>query len=151
MVLSPPSGLDEIIAFFGNIKDSDFEKKNIVSFELPYPLLYDGKVVSRSKCHGLAVENFVAVFKEIKRAGLKDKVKNYGGIYNKRPIRRFPKFPSTHSWGIAIDLEPQLYPLGSKKRFAPEIVQIFKDHGFYYGGDFRMRRDPMHFQLCTNY
>jgi len=59
--------------------------------------------------------------------------------------------PSTHSWGIAIDLEPDRYPLGCKERFPEEVVKVFRNHGFFYGGDFKDRKDPMHFQLVTGY
>ena len=78
-------------------------------------------------------------------------MKNYGGIYAARSIRGQSSHPSTHSWGIAIDLEPEKYPLGSTSRFPDTVVKIFQDAGFFYGGDFKARKDPMHFQFCKGY
>lgn len=151
MTLKPPNGLDEIIDVFGSLDVPDFEARNIVSFTLPYPLFFEGKKVLRSRCHYMMVEPFVAVFKALKKRNLDGQVQNYGGIYNHRSIIGQQSHPSTHSWGIAIDLEPQLYPLGSGKRFSKDVVDVFADSGFFYGGDFKSRKDPMHFQFCTGY
>lgn len=150
MLTKTPAGLRAIIATFG-VLDDQFEQTHIVSFDLPYPLLYDGLKVTRARCHRLLVDNFVTAFTAIKNAGLTEQVKNYGGIYNPRAIRGIPSHPSTHSWGIAVDLEPEKYPLGSKQRFSVEVIKCFEDAGFFYGGRFVHRPDPMHFQFCTMY
>jgi len=151
VLTTTPSGLDEIIAVFGSLNTPDYEARYIEPFTLPYPLFYEGTKVTRSRCHHLVIENFQQAFEAIKAAGLQDQVQNYGGIYMTRPIRGQTAHPSAHSWGIAIDLEPAKYPLGSANRFAPKIVQIFQDAGFFYGGDFVSRKDPMHFQFCKGY
>ncbi len=151
MLAETPVGLDEIIYTFGSLDTPDFEARYIVPFDLPYPLFYEGNKVSRSRCHYLIVENFQKAFQDIRTAGLQDQVRNYAGIYDRRPIRGQNAHPSTHSWGIAIDLEPEKYPLGSSKRFSDEVVQIFENAGFFYGGDFKSRKDPMHFQFCKGY
>ncbi len=151
MLQHSPEGLDEIIHTFGNIDDVHFEEKYITSFALPYPLFYDGTAVHKSRCHKLIVENFQKAFEEIRKAGLENEVRNYSGIYARRSIRGLGSHPSTHSWGIAIDLEAEKYPLASTKRMPEQVIQIFKDAGFFYGGDFKARKDPMHFQFCTKY
>ena len=149
MLTTTPHGLSGIIQTFGPL-DDDFEQRHIVLFDLPYPLLYAGQTVIRARCHSLLVDNFVAVFTDIKNAGLTDEVKNYNGIYQPRNIRG-ASHPSTHSWGIAIDLEAEKYPLGSLNRFPQDIIDIFHKYGFFYGGDFSNRRDPMHFQFAIGY
>ena len=146
-----PVGLDEIIHIFGNLDDPNFESKYITRFTLPYPLVYEGTQVRNARCHKLVVENFQKAFEDIKAAGFEEQVKNYSGIYARRSIRGFGSHPSTHSWGIAIDLEAEKYPLGSNKRFPDPVVQVFRNAGFFYGGDFRSRKDPMHFQFCERY
>lgn len=151
MITIQPVGLDEIIDVFGNLDDPLFEQKNIVMFNLPYQLIYNKVPVRTSQCHRLVVDNFIEVFNRIKCAGFENQVKNYSGIFNKRPITGYPSFPSTHSWGIAIDLEASKYPRGSNDRFPEPIVKIFQNCGFFYGGDFKSRKDPMHFQLCRGY
>ncbi len=150
MLTQTPKGLAEIKAVFGDANDPNFESKYLQTFDLPYPLLYDGKTVMHARCHRLIVDNFLQTFQQIKDRGLTGQVKNYGGIYRVRPKQGLSD-PSTHSWGIAIDLEPARYPLGSKNRFSGDVVRIFEDAGFFYGGDFSGRLDPMHFQFCTGY
>ncbi len=150
MLQQIPCGIDEIIAVFGDIDDDDFERENIVLFELPYPLLYRSNVVTKSRAHRLAVPHFERALSEIERAGLIHEARNYSGIYNPRR-KRDSAWPSTHHWGIAIDLEAATYPLGSKKRMPDRVIEIFEAAGFTYGGNFRRRPDPMHFQLCSGY
>lgn len=155
MLARIPNSLDQIIHIFGSIDDPAFEADNIVFFELPYPLIYDGAPLHRARCHRLAVDHFTAAFGKIKSliqqgSARENDCNEYGGIYCRRAIRG-TSHPSTHSWGIAIDLEPLRYPLGSADRFPDAIVNAFKSCGFFYGGDFLSRRDPMHFQLCTGY
>lgn len=65
--------------------------------------------------------------------------------YNNRPIRGTRR-PSNHSWGLAIDLDATQYPLGSRRRLPSWIVELFRAHGFDYGGDWS-RPDPMHFEF----
>ena len=151
MILPAPNGLHEITELFGDISAPNYERDHIAVFDLPYPLFYDGRQVHRSRGHVLATDNFIQALMEIEHEGLSSHVKNYGGIYANRPQRAHPRFPSTHCWGIAIDIEPSKYPLGSLDRLPDAVVAIFKRAGFTYGGDFIHRKDPMHFQLCTGY
>lgn len=67
--------------------------------------------------------------------------------YVNRPIRGSNR-PSNHSWGLAIDIDATQYPLGSDARLPEWIVTLFKAHGFDYGGDWRRRPDPMHFEFA---
>lgn len=150
MLTKTPHGLQELTDVFGDPNDPGFEKNNIVLFKLPYLLLYDGRPVSKARCHRLIVDNFIKAFTDLKDAGLDKHFQNYGGIYAVRS-KRGQSHPSTHSWGIAIDGEPAKYPLGSAKRFPDGVVAIFKAAGFFYGGDFSGRLDPMHFQFVTGY
>jgi hypothetical protein len=152
MLTKTPNGLPEIIQTFGDIHDPQFEAKNIVSFDFPYPIRYEGVPKTRSRCHKLLVENFIAVFKDIQAAGLVDPWGNdYSGIYAVRPIRGYPQFPSLHSFGIAIDFEAADNPLGKKGHMHPGVIACFKQHGFFWGGDFVHRLDPMHYQMATGY
>ena len=59
---------------------------------------------------------------------------------------------SLHSWGIAIDINPSQNPFQSGKYDAAQtdipvtIIDIFRKHGFQWGGDWPGQRDPMHFE-----
>jgi hypothetical protein len=142
-----PSNLSEIRAVFGDERDPYFEQKYIVSVPFPYTVRYDSKPVTSFRCHKLLKEAFTGVFMDILNLGLTSLVDDYGGVYQRRSIRGATN-PSCHTWGIAIDIEPAKYPLHSTARFDQRIVDIFKKHGFEYGGDFQGRKDPMHFQYC---
>ncbi|MCL5407726.1 MAG: M15 family metallopeptidase [Patescibacteria group bacterium] len=59
---------------------------------------------------------------------------------------------SLHSWGIAIDINPDSNPYQPGNYGPPQsdipiqIVNIFKKYGFAWGGDWPGERDPMHFE-----
>lgn len=68
---------------------------------------------------------------------------------------------STHSWGIAVDINaddnPPLYIRGTadlarRKKTIPDAwVAVFKSIGLVWGGDFSSYYDPMHFQWCSGF
>lgn len=149
MLSQAPHGLDDIIATFGDIDAPHFEDQHIVSITFPYPLVYDGKTAPHGRCHRLAVDNFIFALERCRSRGFQ--IQNYGGIYCRRPIGGQPSHASTHSWGIAIDIDPKEYPRDSTKRLPDPVIESFRDAGFTYGGNFRSRLDPMHFQLATAY
>ena len=159
--METPIGLEEIILTFGSLDDPEFEREKIVIFDFPYPLSFHSPVglmqVHRGRCHRLMVPIFQEALAKVGEAGFETCFRPYGGIYARRPQRGSKSFPSTHSWGIAIDgdseteIDPDAYKLGSSVRMPDEVVRIFTDLGFFYGGDFKHRRDPMHFQMAKNY
>lgn len=58
---------------------------------------------------------------------------------------------SPHSYGIAIDLNPERHPLGQKwdgrrNMICKEAVEIFAKHSFLWGGDFEVP-ECGHFEL----
>jgi hypothetical protein len=97
------------------------------------------------------VEIFPEVFAKIEKKGLKSKIRTFGGCYNYRPKRTSGKL-STHSWGIGIDLNPETNAQGKPGDMHPGVVEIFREFGFKWGGDWSGKsKDPMHFQFCTGY
>jgi hypothetical protein len=71
---------------------------------------------------------------------------SFDGCLMVRDIRGSPGIQSAHSWGMAIDLNASLMPLGSKSLWTDIFVKCFTDAGFKWGGNFS-RTDPMHFSL----
>lgn len=67
--------------------------------------------------------------------------------YANRPIRG-KRTPSNHSWGLAVDIDATQFPMGSSKRLPQWLVDLWKAHGFEYGGDWRTRKDPMHMEFA---
>ena len=155
-----PSGLEEIKEVYGDpeplidketgIVDPKWE--HVLAFaQLPEPLKlgWVDKSVSRIRCHHKLVPNLTYLFGEIHRQGWWYRLKTFDGCYAWRNIRRAKRI-STHGWGIALDLNASTNRLGSKGDIHPDIVKVFEDHGWRWGGRFP-RPDPMHFQACYDY
>jgi len=90
---------------------------------------------------------------EKQRPELKPYIEKLGGTYNRRKIAGTDRL-SAHSFGIAIDLNPDFarYWRWDTKRsnYRPEefpvsIVEIFERHGFIWGGKWS-HYDSMHFE-----
>jgi len=158
-----PHGLEQIIKTFGNIHryvtadgtlKPSWEAEHLGRVKLPFaiPLSWDrARYVTRLYCHIKLKDVFRAVFDEIAANDLSNKIISYGGCFNYRVIRNSSKL-STHSWGIAIDLNPETNRTGTPGDMEPQIVAVFKQYGFKWGGDWTGRRkDPMHFQYCSGY
>jgi hypothetical protein len=52
---------------------------------------------------------------------------------------------SSHSWGIAVDINVDVNPLGGKPHQDPRLVAIMAKHGFTWGGKW-LRPDGAHFE-----
>src|SRR5438067_2241240 len=102
-------------------------------------------------CHRLLAPVFADVFTQIQNSGLQTRITSFGGCFSFRPQRTGSKL-STHAWGIAIDLNPETNEQGTAGEMDPEIVSIYCQVGFEWGGTWEGKsRDPMHFQFCTGY
>lgn len=146
----------DILGFIGDDGNIDprWEASRIVRQVLPFaiPLAWDtSKSATGIRCHKLLAPLFEEVFRQIVARGLQSAVKTYGGCYQFRAKRNGVK-PSTHSWGIAIDLNPNTNAMGSAGDMDPRLVELFEGLGFVWGGRWAGRgKDPMHFQYCTGY
>ncbi len=158
-----PVGLAGIVREFGEIGqfveadgelDPRWESKSLMRLELPFSLLlaWDrSKTIAAFRCHRRLRGIFGEVFARILAAGLAPKVTTFGGCFMYRPQRSGTKL-STHSWGIAIDLNPETNRLGTAGDMDLGVVAIFREAGFEWGGEWKGRgRDAMHFQFCSGY
>jgi len=161
--LTPPHGLEGIVATFGDIGrfiredgnlDPQWEQQFLGNAALPFsvPLSWElTKRVTRIRCHKKLIEVFEGVFAEIQARGLSGEIKTYGGCYNYRAKRTSKKL-STHCWGIAIDLNPATNAQGTNGNMSPKVVEVFEGFGFTWGGRWTGKsKDPMHFQFCSGY
>lgn len=100
-------------------------------------------------CNKYFADKFLTALENLKEENILSEFKEFGGIFSVRPVRG-GSTPSLHSWGLAIDINPSTNPLQktSKKRtLSDKFIKCFKDAGFDWGGDFKSRFDPMHFQV----
>lgn len=137
-------------------------KGYLVYITLPYKMriAWDRKnYATRIQCHKLIADKLLAVFNdllshygydEIVRLG----IDLYGGCFNYRFMRGSTTTLSRHSWGTAIDLDPDrnlLHETAKTARFArPEykpMIDIFYKHGFIGLGR-EKNYDWMHFEIA---
>jgi hypothetical protein len=143
----------------------DFGKPNeegiyLTTIDLPYPmrLAWDKKTtVKKMRCHQLVATNFTEVFKDLLAHYGLPKIQElgidlFGGCFNFRAMRGGSDY-SRHSWGVAIDLDPErnlLKETSKTARFArPEykpMIDIFYKHGFVSLGK-EKNYDWMHFEI----
>ena len=161
--LVPPRGRDQIIETFGDIfsyirpdhtLDPKWQLDSLVTIPLPFslPLSWDpARQVQHMTCHKLLSPVFEEVFQTISSEGLQSQLTSFGGCFSFRPERNGTRL-SSHSWGIAIDLNPESNQQGTAGNMDPSVVSIFRNAGFTWGGEWQGRtRDPMHFQFCSGY
>lgn len=135
-------------------------KGYLVTINLPYKMRLSWAretYIKSFQCHGLIKDRLLAVFNdllahygydEIVRLG----IDLYGGCFNYRVMRGGTSL-SRHSWGVAIDLDPErnlLHETSKTAIFArPEykpMIDIFYKHGFV-GLGLEKNYDWMHFEI----
>lgn len=150
-----PSGRAEIVQTFGNPLLSGYAEASLDFVSTPKELNHvfkftDPKTKKRGfYCNKLLVINFGNVYRAIVAAGLEKELHTFDGCFNIRNIRGKESL-STHSWGIAVDHNAALNPLGAKSVMHPGIVKCFEGQGFEHGGNWK-RPDGQHMQYATNY
>lgn len=136
-------------------------KGYLVTIQLPFKMRVawsKKESVLKIQCHKLIATNLVGAlqgildhygYDELVRLG----IDLYGGCFNYRLMRGSSKTPSKHSWGIAIDIDPDrnlLHETSKTARFArPEykaMIDIFYAHGFMSLGR-EKNYDWMHFEI----
>lgn len=151
----PHDDTASLLAFYGKPWEN---QALLLSVSCPWPLYYDGQLWPHPvRFHGLAAHALSAAFSMVWEAAGKDAnsellkhVRNFSGSYNYRPIRGSSRL-SCHAFGAAIDFDAEHLPLGQRIDAAEmplPVVVAFKNAGFYWGGDFRGRADPQHFQFA---
>lgn len=138
-----------LVRFYGEAGN----EANLASFDFPFPMFYEGRRVLRSRCHRKVKDSLLRILSEIgtrwiDRRGIMEEAEDYGGIFNFRQMRG-GNAPSRHSWGIAIDIDPD--DNGNHTRWPEhadmplEIMEAFAREGWMSAGAF-WGRDGMHFQ-----
>lgn len=101
-------------------------------------------------CNRLVIPSLRAAMQEITSRGLGSLVHTAdfhreGGCWNPRLTRFGAGQLSSHAWGIAVDINVDVNPLGATPVQDPRLVAIMARHGFMWGGRF-LRPDGAHFE-----
>lgn len=122
----------------------------------PFKMYYDGKPVASIKFHKKAAAALAAALNEIWEHYGRDQKKidalgisKYAGAYNPRFIRGSTTKWSNHAYGAAIDLNAEANGFGAGHGNIPQpVIDAFKRQGARWGGEYKTRSDPMHFEFC---
>jgi hypothetical protein len=151
--------------FYGNPCGNDgnaspaWMKANLVGVTPPWRMVASwnkGAVIRQIQVHKKVAPSLERVLKRIwdayghSQAQIEvSRMHLFGGGFNFRPKRGLSSL-SLHAYGAAIDLDPEHNGLGQKQGTIPQVViDAFKAEGWVWGGDWKNRPDPMHFQAAS--
>jgi len=129
----------------------------LIQLTPPYQMFYDGHALKSIKVNRAVASSLLRVLTEIldKCDHIQANVANiganqFGGCYADRMIRGSSKNISNHAFGAAIDIDPDRNPLGAKTgKMSPIVINAFKREGWLWGGDYKGRKDWMHFEAVS--
>jgi hypothetical protein len=147
----------DVNTFYGNPRGAHFNEcnsawyaKNIVFVVPPFPITYEGKSVHRIPMHRKCAASFARVLDSLADRGNSGPLP-YGGSFNYRLIRGGNSL-SMHAYGCAVDFDVEHNPMGHLSAGGyhanSPLVLAFKHECWTWGGDWKSRPDPMHFQAC---
>jgi len=119
-----------------------------IALPAPLPLSWDrAHLVTRLRVHRKLVDAFKAAFTTVHESGAWASLGDIGGAYAWRP-QRGAKRLSRHCWAIAVDVDVADNPMGGRGKMNPAVIAAFAAQGFEWGGAWRTRKDPMHFEFA---
>ncbi|ABE63159.1 conserved hypothetical protein [Nitrobacter hamburgensis X14] len=150
----PKDNQADLLAFYGT-PGPDVERQ-LVNVVPPFQMYYDGKPVARIRFHRKAAAALTAALNDIWEHYGSDQrkidalgISKYAGAYNPRKVRGSATKWSNHAYGAAIDLNAEENGFGKGHGTMPQpVIDAFKRQGARWGGDYRGRTDPMHFEFC---
>ena len=144
-------------AFYGNFQAKGWQDLNLTHYLPPFKMYY----AKQPMVHGILIHHKIvpaltAVFTELWDGVHHDQaaidhlgVSDFGGGFNIRRIAGSDNW-SNHSWACALDLSPGTNGFGAGHgTIGLPVVAAFKRQGFLWGGDYRGRTDPMHFEAVS--
>lgn len=161
----PQDNTRALIEFYGDPRGSNgepsanFQARNLLRVTIPWRAVaaWDKDAVVRTalvnkRCADAVSRVFAHIWQEVGQDQAHIEIMGmhlYGGAYNYR-VKRGLSSLSVHAFGAALDFDPEHNGLGSKKgKMHPLVVDAFKSEGAVWGGNFKSRPDPMHFQFAT--
>lgn len=156
MTVWPKDNLAAKNKFYGDFQAKNWGNQYLIRIHPPFMMYYEKKPMSTGiLVNKMCSEAMLAAFREIwEKAGHDQKAvdktgaSDYGGCYNPRPIAGSSNW-SNHSWAAAIDLSPGSNGFNMKSTLSTIVIDAFKRQGARWGGDYKGRKDPMHFEFVS--
>ncbi|MFP4149537.1 MAG: M15 family metallopeptidase [Nitriliruptoraceae bacterium] len=106
-------------------------------------------IIGKLECHEAMFEPLTAALQELVDRGLDDLVDPADSTGCWAPRVQRGTTPSSHAWGVALDVNVQGNHQGAEPTMPPEVVEAFTRHGFVWGGTWPVP-DGMHFELVVD-
>lgn len=145
------------LAHYGDPSRPEFAAKWLTRHNLPVAVLphfpkYGNVRPTAVYMNKFATAALDAVLLDLLATGLIKELKTYDGCHNVRLKRGVNEY-SIHSWGLALDFNAALNPLGvkwgsRKGMFSKAFLDVWRQHGWTCGADFN---DTMHFQFTNSF
>lgn len=142
-------------AFYGNFQAKNWANEYLERIKPPFQMYYKKKPIPSILVNKKIAPAMMAAFNEIWELCGHDQKKvdatgasDYGGCYNPRRIAGSNNW-SNHSWACAIDLSPGMNGFNMKSTISKIVIDAFKRQGAFWGGDYKGRKDPMHFEFVS--
>lgn len=100
-----------------------------------------GLDIGKIAIHADAEDSLRSVLHSLAANALIHEIKTYHGGYNSRNVRG-TKYKSVHTWCLALDFN------AGKDGWSKDFLDVWKSHGWAWGGDFSRKKDPMHFSAA---
>ncbi len=156
MPVWPRDAVDAKNAFYGNFHGAKWPSQYLTRITTPFQMTYAGKLLPSLLVNRMCAHAMLSCFNDIWNECDHDQKKvdatgasDFGGCFNIRPISGSNNW-SNHSWACAIDLSPSSNGFNMKTTLSRIVIDIFKAHGARWGGDYRGRKDPMHFEFVRS-
>lgn len=155
-----PVGIVEIKALYGDpsgfMRDdgtvSPIWEMRMVKVPFPGPVALGWNrdvTVKTARVNQIVAAELERVFRSLQTGRLWDYIQTFDGGYTWRSQRGSGRL-SMHGYGGAVDFNSATNELGTKGDMHPEVVAVFENLGWEWGGRWR-RPDPMHFQYAKGY
>lgn len=143
-------------AFYGDFQHKGWANEYLVRIRPPFVMYYEGRpmmngILVNKRCGPAMMAAFEEIWdkcgrdqKKVDKTGASD----FGGCFNIRRIAGSKNW-SNHSWACAIDLAPRTNGFNAKGTLPSLVIAAFKRQGARWGGDYRGRKDPMHFEFVS--
>lgn len=144
-------------AFFGDFHKPNWQAQYLTRISPPFTMFYAKAPMKSILVNKMIAPALLNIFNEIWNECDHDQLKvnktgasDFGGCFNIRAIAGSSSW-SNHSWAAAIDLSPSTngFRRDNSTTLSSIVVKAFKDHGAFWGGDYKGRKDPMHFEFVS--